>query len=37
MDEQRWTTLGAFLVGCIIGVSAGVAIGLFIHPLIFSG
>ena len=36
-EDSRAKDVGIFLVGCIIGVSAGIAIGIFIHPLIFAG
>jgi hypothetical protein len=33
--QTKWIAIGSFLVGGIIGLSAGIAVGLFIFPYIF--
>ena len=33
--EERWKVLGSFLVGCLIGLSAGVFLGVVLYPFIF--
>lgn len=35
MNESRWKNIGVFLVGGILGVSAGFALGIFFYPFIF--
>jgi hypothetical protein len=33
--ESRWKNFGIFLVGCVIGLSAGFFLGVVFHPFIF--
>jgi len=33
--SSKWVAIGSFLVGGIVGLSAGIAVGLFIFPYIF--
>jgi hypothetical protein len=33
--ESRWKVLGSFIVGCVIGLSAGVFLGVVLSPYMF--
>ena len=33
--ESRWKSFGVFLVGCVIGLSAGFCLGVVLYPFIF--
>lgn len=34
-SAPNWVAIGAFLVGAVVGLSAGIAIGVLISPYIF--
>ena len=33
--ESRWKMMGIFMVGCVVGLSAGVFLGVILYPVIF--